>query len=60
MPDGEDIAFNPEKLRSMVTLQEATELMMAAVAQRPTVEDKKKLPSQSGLDMAKSVKDVKG
>ena len=41
-PEGSQINFDLKGLKAMVTLQEAAELMMAAVAQRPTVADKKK------------------
>lgn len=58
--DKQDIGYNPEKLKSMVTLGEATELMMAAVGQRPSVADKKKLDLPSDSDTAGSAKDVKG
>ncbi len=53
---GEEIPYNPEKLKSMVTLQETTELMQAAVSQTPTVEDKKKSDSRSTSSMGKSAK----
>lgn len=59
---GRKIPYDPEKLKTMVTLQEATELMMAAVSQRPSLESKKKLesPSRSGSGKrAKNVKDRK-
>jgi len=58
-PSGEEIPYRTEELKSMVSLQEATELMQAAVAQRPAVEDKKKLDSPSDLDTAGSAKDAK-
>jgi len=41
-PAGKTIAYAPKELKSMVTLEEATELMQAAVSQRPSLEDKKK------------------
>ena len=56
---GEEIPYEPKKLKSMVTLQEATELMQAAVAQRPSLEDKKKFDLPSDLGTAESAKDVK-
>ena len=56
---GKVIPYNPEKLKSMVTLQEATELMQAAVSQTPSLEDKKKSDSQSDSNTAKSAKAVK-
>jgi len=40
---GKEIPYKPKKLKSMVTLQEATDLMQAAVSQAPSLEDKKKL-----------------
>lgn len=58
-PSGNEINFNFKKLKDMVTLAEATELMQAAVSQRPTVADKKKLDSQSESNTDKSVKTVK-
>ena len=42
-PAGRQIPFNIKKLKSLIALTEMTELMQAAVAQRPSVEDKKKL-----------------
>lgn len=48
-PDGQEVSFNIMQLRLMLSMPEVTELMMAAVAQRPNVEDKKKLSSQSDL-----------
>jgi len=59
-PNGKKIAFDPKKLRAMVTLGETTELMMAAVNQRPSVDDKKKFDSQSGSSTAGSAKNAKG
>lgn len=56
---GDEIPYDPKKLKSMVTLQEATELMQAAVAQRPSLEDKKKFDLQSGSDTEESVKAAK-
>lgn len=58
--EGREIPFNVEKLKSMVSLGEAIELMQAAVAQRPSVPDKKKLGSQSGSDTAESAKAAEG
>ena len=51
---GKAIPYNVKKLKSMVTLQEATELMMAAVSQSPSIEDKKKfdLPSDSSTEQS--------
>lgn len=57
---GEVIPYKPEKLKTMVTLQEAVELMQAAVAQKPALEDKKKLDLPSDSGTAESVKDAKG
>ena len=59
MPAGEVINFNLKGLRALVTLQEAAELMMAAVAQRPTVDDKKKFELQSDSSTEASVKGAK-
>ncbi len=56
---GKLIAYDPKKLKSMVTLQETTELMLAAVAQRPSVEEKKKLDSQSDSSTEQSAKTAK-
>lgn len=58
-PDGREIGYELKKLKSMVTLGEATELMMAAVGQRPSVADKKKLDLPSDSDTAGSARDVK-
>jgi len=58
-PKGKAIPFDLKKLKSMVTVGEATELMMAAVSQRPSFGDKKKfdLPSDFGTEQfAKTVK----
>ena len=59
-PSGETIKYDPEQLKAMVTLQEATELMQAAVSQRPTPEDKKKFGSLSPSSTGKSAKTVRG
>lgn len=56
---GKKIPFKLKKLKSMVSLQEATELMQAAVSQRPSFEDKKKLDSRLGSNMGRSVSPVK-
>lgn len=58
-PNGQKIGYKFKNLKSMVTLGEATELMMAAVGQRPSVKDKKKLDLPSALDMAGSARDAK-
>lgn len=50
--EGQEVGFNLMLLKSMLSLAELTELMMAAVAQRPSVEDKKKLSSPSALNTA--------
>ena len=55
-PSGETISYNPDKLKSMVSLAEATELMQAAVSQRPTPSDKKKSDSQSPSSTDNSAK----
>jgi hypothetical protein len=44
---GEEIPFNLNELDNILTMTEATELMQAAVSQNVTVDDKKKLESQS-------------
>jgi len=61
MPDGKKIPFDLAKLQSMVTLQEATELMQAAISQRPNIDDKKKftLPLESSMDSSASAKTAK-
>lgn len=59
IPTGEVINFDLKGLRALVTLQEATELMMAAVAQRTNVSDKKKLDLQSASSTAAPVKAAK-
>lgn len=58
-PGGKEIPFALNKLRGMVTLEEANELMQAAVSQRPNVEDKKKLDSPSESSTAGSAKSAK-
>lgn len=58
-PDGKEIPFNLKKLRGMITLQEAIELMQAAVSQRPSSEDKKKFDSPSDSSTAESAKPAK-
>lgn len=42
-PGGAEIVFDVEKLEDLLTPSEITEILMGAVAQIPTVEDKKKL-----------------
>lgn len=59
MVSGTQIPFNIKKLKSMLSLQETTELMQAAVAQRPSFEDKKKFDSPSASNTAKSAKTAK-
>ena len=59
-PSGKEIPYEPEKLKSMVTLQEITELMAAAVEQRPSFDDKKKLDSPSDSSTELSAKTAKG
>lgn len=59
MPSGQKMSFNFKRLKSMVTLQEATELMQAGVSQRPSLGDKKKLDSRSRSNTAKDAKTAK-
>lgn len=54
-PSGKTIAYNFKRLKSLVSLAEATELMQAGVAQRPSVQDKKKFDLPSDLDTGKYV-----
>lgn len=51
---GESIEFDMEKLEDMLTPSEADELLIAAVQQAPSVEDKKKLdlPSDSSTEQS--------
>jgi len=58
-PKGKEIPFDLGKLKSMVTIGEATELMMAAVSQRPSFGDKKKFALQSDFDTGQSAKTAK-
>jgi len=55
---GEDIPFNLNELDNILTMTEATELMQAAVSQNVTVEDKKKLESQSDSSTEQSAATV--
>jgi len=59
-PNGKEIPFALNKLKSMVSLGEAVELMQAAVSQRPSFEDKKKFGSPSQSSTPKSAKTAKG
>ena len=52
---GCEIAFEPAKLEDILTEVESMELMFKCMNQTPTVEDKKKLESQSPCDTAESV-----
>ena len=54
-----EIPYDPDKLEGLLTLHEATELMQVAVAQSPTLEDKKKLRSRSRSSTAKGAKTVR-
>ncbi|GAH55088.1 unnamed protein product [marine sediment metagenome] len=58
-PAGKEIAFDPKRLKSMLSLPETTELMQAAVSQRPSLMDKKKFDSPSASSTAKSAKTAK-
>ncbi|MHC4617209.1 MAG: hypothetical protein ACYTEQ_05590 [Planctomycetota bacterium] len=60
MPSGAQIPYDIKRLRSMVTLAEATELMQAAVDQRPRLEDKKKSESRSRSASRRSAKTAGG
>jgi len=59
VPKGKEIPFDLKKLKSMVTVGEATELMMAAVSQRPNFEAKKNFVSPSALGSGQSAKTAK-
>ena len=59
MPDGKVVPYNQKKLKSLVSMKETTELMMAAVSQRPSEEDKKKLDLPSDSSSAKSAETAK-
>ena len=56
LPSGKQIPFNIKRLKSMIALREATELMQAGVSQRPSLEDKKKFDSQSRFGMGRAAK----
>ena len=56
---GKVIPYDPKKLDTLLSLQETTELMMRAVDQGPTVEDKKKLDLPLDSSTAKSAKTAK-
>jgi len=58
-PSGQIITFNIKKLKSLISLKELTELMMAAVSQRPSILVKKKLDSQSPSSTARAAKTAK-
>lgn len=58
-PAGEEIPYNPKELKAMVSMLEIIELMQAAVAQRPSLEDKKKFDLQSDSDTAESARPAK-
>jgi len=53
-PQGNEIPFDLSILDDILTMTEATELMQAVVSQNVTVDDKKKLESQSGSNMEPS------
>ena len=57
-PNGGKIAFNLKKLKNIISLPEAMELMQAVVAQMPSFEDKKKLDLPSPSNTGPSAKDV--
>jgi len=52
------IEFNFDKIEDILVPVEITELMQAAISQMPTVEDKKKLDSQSPSDTGSSAANV--
>lgn len=58
-PDGKEIKYKPDELDAIVTPNEAIELMQAAVAQQPTMQDKKKFVSPSGSSTGRSAKRAK-
>lgn len=58
-PAGQKIAFNVKKLKSLIGLGELTELMQAAVSQRPSTAVKKKSDSRSPSTMARVAKTAK-
>ena len=53
--EGQEVEFNLMLLKSMVSMPEARELLLAAMAQMPNIEDKKKLSSQSTLNTASAI-----
>lgn len=59
MPDGKVVSYNQKKLKSLVSMKELTELMMAAITQRPSEEDKKKLDLPSDSSSAGSAETAK-
>lgn len=56
---GQPIAFDPQQIADMLTLAEAQEVLAKRLmAALPSAEDKKKSPSPSASDTAKSVQTV--
>lgn len=58
-PGGKEIPYDTKELKGLLSMNEVTELMIAAVAQRPGIEDKKKLDSPSQCSSEKSAKTAK-
>jgi len=58
-PAGQTITFNVKKLKSLIGLGELTELMQAAVSQRPSIAVKKKSDSRSRSATARAAKTAK-
>ena len=54
------VKYNPLELESLLTLPEAFELFFRMLEQHPTLDDKKKLDSQSQCSSGKSAKAAKG
>jgi len=57
-PKGEVIPFDLDKLEDILTMNETIELMRAITSQGVTVDDKKKLESQSGSNTEQSAQVV--
>ena len=57
-PKGDEIPFDLDELDDILTMSEATEMMQAVVSQGVTVEDKKKLESQSDSNTERSAETV--
>lgn len=59
MPAGQKITFNLKRLKSLLSPTELVELMKAAVSQRPSVQDKKKLNLPSPSSTTRAAKTAK-